>query len=208
MIGIDKKQYWDNVYQEKQTHEVSWYQKTPSTSLDIINKLDLPKTAKIIDIGGGESYLVDHLLEQGFTDITVLDISETAILRTQKRLGAKAQNVKWIIADIAEFEPTEKYDLWHDRATFHFLLEEDEINHYLNSIRKGLTEDGNLVIGTFTEEGPRMCSGVIVKQYTEESLTNLVHDSFQKLECKIVNHKTPFYTIQNFVFCSFRMKAS
>src|SRR6476620_6559782 len=116
-----QKEHWEKVYLTKLPKEVSWTQEFPKTSLELIHSFDLPKTAKIIDVGGGDSKLVDHLLDQGFNDITVLDISANAIERAKKRLGNKSQNVQWIVSDITEFEPATNYDLWHDRATFHFL---------------------------------------------------------------------------------------
>jgi trans-aconitate methyltransferase len=133
MENFDRKNHWENIYQTKDLKEVSWYQPTPKTSLDFFNYFNVPTTAKIIDIGGGDSLLVDHLLDMGYVDISVLDISASAIERAKQRLGDKAERVKWIVAEAASFKPTEKYDFWHDRAAFHFLTDDREISNYLKT---------------------------------------------------------------------------
>lgn len=204
MEKFDRKNHWENIYQTKQLNEVSWFQPTPETSLDFFKQFNVPTTAKVIDIGGGDSFLVDHLLDKGYQDITVLDISEAAIERAKKRLGDKAEKVKWIVADAAKFEPTEQYDFWHDRAAFHFLTDESEILNYLHTAQENISPTGILVIGTFSEQGPKKCSGIEIKQYSENSMTERLKNFFEKIKCITIDHKTPFDTIQNFVFCSFR----
>tara|TARA_Y100000385_G_scaffold91556_1_gene94500 strand:- start:11159 stop:11779 length:621 start_codon:yes stop_codon:yes gene_type:complete len=204
MEKFDRKKHWENVYQTKELKEVSWYQPTPITSLDFIKEFNVPKTAKIIDIGGGDSFLVDSLLDLGYTDVTVLDISSAAIERAKQRLAEKAQNVKWIVADAAAFNPTEKYDFWHDRAAFHFLTEEQDISSYLKIAEQNINSSSVLVIGTFSEDGPKKCSGINIKQYSESSMTERLKPLFEKINCIRVEHQTPFDTTQNFVFCSFR----
>lgn len=201
---MDRKEHWENIYQTKQLSEVSWYEPTPETSLNFIKEFNIPKNAKIIDIGGGGSFLVDHLLDLGYEDITVLDISEAALSTSKKRLGARARKVKWIVADAATFKPSEKYDLWHDRAAFHFFTQEDEIQNYIDTIQKNLRPGGVLIIGTFSENGPKKCSGLEIRQYSETSMTERLKTFFEKIRCIKIDHKTPFGTIQNFVFCSFR----
>ena len=199
---MNTKEHWESIYKTKQPNEVSWTEQIPSASLEFINKLKIPKTAKIIDIGGGDSKLVDFLLAQGYTDISVLDISETAIIRAKKRLGDKTKYVKWIISDILDFKPTEKYDLWHDRAAFHFQTEEDKINQYLNIIRNAVV--GRSIIGTFSVDGPKKCSGLNIRQYDEAELKYLLEKSeFKFLESKRIDHITPNGGVQNFIFCSF-----
>ena len=205
METFDRKQHWDAIYQSKALKEVSWFQSTPQTSLDFLHEFRVPLDARIIDIGGGDSYLVDHLLREGYRDITVLDISETSIERAKLRLGTQADKVTWIVADAANFEPKRKYDFWHDRAAFHFLTSEPEIAGYLNTARQHLSDTGILVVGTFSEKGPEKCSGITVKQYSETTMTNLFERFFQKIRCITVDHQTPFNTIQNFIFCSFRI---
>jgi SAM-dependent methyltransferase len=204
MERFDRKKHWENIYQNKDLQNLSWYEATPATSLEFLRRFNVPVTAKIIDIGGGDSLLADHLLALGYRDITVLDISGTAIDKAKKRLGDKASMVKWIVADAATFQPTEVYDFWHDRAAFHFLTSEKEIDAYINTIKQNLKPGGILVIGTFSEDGPKKCSGIEIKQYSEDALSNRLQKFFKKVKCIKVDHKTPFNTIQNFIFCSFR----
>jgi 2-polyprenyl-3-methyl-5-hydroxy-6-metoxy-1,4-benzoquinol methylase len=204
MENFDRKKHWENIYNTKELNELSWFQPTPETSLDFFKQFNVPATAKIIDIGGGDSYLVDYLLDIGYQNITVLDISETSIERAKQRLGERAAKVKWIVADAVTFKPTEKYDFWHDRAAFHFLTDEQEISDYLETAQQSINPKGVLVIGTFSEEGPKKCSGIEIKQYSETTMTNLLKKHFEKIKCITVDHKTPFDTFQNFIFCSFR----
>jgi SAM-dependent methyltransferase len=204
MENFDRKKHWENIYQTKELKDVSWFQPTPETSLDFFNQFKVPFHAKIIDIGGGDSFLVDHLIELGYQDISVLDISAAAIERAKLRLGEKAKNVKWLVADAATFKPTEMYDFWHDRAAFHFLTDEQEISNYLQTAQQYINETGVMVIGTFSEQGPKKCSGIEIKQYSETSMTARLKMLFEKVKCITVDHTTPFETIQNFVFCSFR----
>jgi ubiquinone/menaquinone biosynthesis C-methylase UbiE len=204
MENFDRKKHWEDIYQSKQLNEVSWFQQTPKISLDFIKQLKVPKSAKIIDIGGGDSFLVDHLLGMGYQDITVLDISESALRRARKRLGTLADKVKWIVADVATFVPTGQYDFWHDRAAFHFLTEEQDIASYLENAQRSIMPDGMLILGTFSKQGPQKCSGIEIKQYSESTMTTRLRKFFEKIKCITVDHKTPFDTIQNFTFCSFR----
>ena len=208
MSNFDRKKHWNNIYQTKSLDEVSWYQQVPATSLDFVKQFKLTKSARIIDIGGGDSYLVDHLLSLGYQEITVLDISEQAIDKAKKRLGKRAKNVKWIISDAANFQPSEKYDFWHDRAAFHFLTDQKEIENYLNTLNKGIKPEGIIVIGTFSEQGPEICSGINIKQYSEKTMTDQLKNFFKKIKCIKVDHETPSGSIQNFLFCSFRRLAT
>lgn len=207
MGNFDRKAHWENIYQTKDIEDVSWYQVKPETSLQYFKQFNIPLSAKVIDIGGGDSFLVDHLLSLGYKDITVLDISEAAIERARKRLAGNAAKIKWIVSDAVSFKPIEKYDFWHDRATFHFLTEEKDITSYLETAKKFINPAGYLVIATFSEQGPKKCSGIEIKQYSETSMSKRVEKYFEKIECKTLDHKTPFDTIQNFVFCSFRKLA-
>jgi SAM-dependent methyltransferase len=197
-----RKNHWETVYETKSPNEVSWTQEIPKTSLDFIKSFDLTKKSKIIDIGGGDSKLVDFLIEEGFENITVLDISEKAIEKAKKRLGTNAQKVNWIVSDITEFEPNETYEVWHDRATFHFLTSEEQIQKYMETARKSVS--GYLTVGTFSENGPKKCSGLDIKQYSEETLTAEMENGFEKIKCITEDHTTPFETKQNFIFCSFK----
>lgn len=206
MEEFNRETHWQNIYNTKNLEEVSWYQPTPTTSLAYIKEYNIPLTAKIIDVGGGDSFFVDHLLALGYTDITILDISSNAINRAKKRLSDKAKLVKWIVADAAHFKPTQQYDFWHDRAAFHFLTQENEINNYVNTVKTNIKPNGVLVIGTFSEQGPTKCSGIVIKQYTPQTLTNLFSAYFTLTNSKLIDHQTPFNTTQNFVFCSFTKK--
>lgn len=203
-MRMDTREHWENIYATKSPAEVSWTQKVPKTSLDFIHDLSLAKTAEIIDIGGGDSKLVDFLLDEGYENITVLDISEKALEKAKKRLGSKADKVKWIASNITDFEPDTVYDLWHDRAAFHFLTTTAEINKYLDTARRSIR--GFMTIGTFSDNGPTKCSGLEITQYSEEKLQTCLTDNFEKIRCIREDHITPFNTVQNFLFCSFRKK--
>jgi 2-polyprenyl-3-methyl-5-hydroxy-6-metoxy-1,4-benzoquinol methylase len=200
----NKKQHWENVFTNKAANEVSWYEPKPIISLQFLQEYNIAKTAAIIDIGGGDSFLVDNLLELGYQNITVLDISEAALNKAKTRLAEKAAKVKWIVADAADFTPTEQYDFWHDRAAFHFLTTEIEIENYITTIKQSITTSGVLVIGTFSEDGPKKCSGIEIKQYSETTMTEKLKKYFNKIKCITVDHLTPFNTLQNFIFCSFK----
>lgn len=200
------KDHWETIYITKAPNEVSWTQEVPAVSLDFIDMLKIPLSAKIIDIGGGDSKLVDCLLEKGYTNLSVLDISEAAIRRAQERLGPDSKKVKWIVSDILDFSPKEKYDLWHDRAAFHFQTDSAQIERYLNIVKNAV--DGVVIVGTFSLDGPKMCSGLEVKQYDEEGMkAKFEKSNFKNVECKREDHITPAGSVQNFVFCSF-MKQS
>lgn len=201
-MKLDRKKHWETVYKTKNPDEVSWTQDIPKTSLEFIHSFGLNKTAKIIDIGGGDSKLVDYLLSQGFLNVTVLDISATSLERAKKRLGEKANKVNWIVSDITEFEPNMMFDVWHDRATFHFLTKTDQIQKYMKTARNAV--NGFLIIGTFSNNGPEKCSGLEIKQYNEAQLTSELKNGFDKIKCHTEDHQTPFKTMQNFLFCSFK----
>lgn len=206
MENFDRTKHWENIYQTKELKEVSWFQPTPEISLDLIAKSGISKDAKIIDVGGGDSFLVDNLLDLGYKNITVLDISNSAIERAKKRLGERSKRVKWIVTDITQYNPSEKYDCWHDRAAFHFLTDKNEITQYVKTVNDCISKNGTLIIGTFSDKGPKKCSGIPIKQYTKNSLEQQFSDKFQKTACNLVDHKTPFNTVQNFIFCSFKKK--
>jgi uncharacterized UPF0146 family protein len=199
---MNEKLHWDNVYETKSPDQVSWTQSVPKTSLEFVNSFGLSKKSKIIDIGGGDSRFVDFLLSEGFEDITVLDISAKALEKAQKRLGLSAAKVKWVVSDITRFKPETTYDVWHDRATFHFLTTQTQISKYIAIARQAVSK--YLTIGTFSENGPHKCSGLDIRQYTEQSLNHELEKGFEKMKCVTEDHVTPFNTTQNFLFCSFR----
>lgn len=197
----DLKAHWETVYETKSPQEVSWTQEIPQISLDFIQSFEFNIDARIIDVGGGDSLLVDHLLDLGFTNVSVLDISAQAIERAKKRLGERAIRVQWIVSDINDFKPDGTYDLWHDRAAFHFLTSPKEINRYVDLVENHAK---NLVIGTFSTDGPLKCSGLEITQYNESSLNDLFQPGgFTRINTKREDHQTPFGTSQNFVFASF-----
>ena len=202
----NRKEHWEKIYSTKSSHEVSWTQDTPTTSLNFIHSFGLSLDSPIIDIGGGESRLVDYLLDEGFTNITVLDISKVGLEKAQQRLGSRAKNVKWIVSDITEFEPQEHYRVWHDRATFHFLTTEEQVQKYLAAVTSALSGSAYMTIGTFSENGPAKCSGLEIQQYSEQKLEELLQVDFKKIRCIHEDHVTPFQTTQNFLFCSFAKK--
>ncbi len=204
METVTRKEHWENIYCTKQENEVSWFQQYPKTSMDFVDLFSVSKNSKIIDIGGGDSHFVDALLEAGFTNVTVLDISANAIERAKKRLGQNAGKVKWIVSDVTEFVPQEKYDFWHDRAAFHFLVNEEQADKYVEIANRGITENGILVLGTFSVNGPKKCSGLDIKQYSEETMSAKFEKYFKRVKCITEDHQTPFNTTQNFLFCSFK----
>lgn len=206
MEAFDRKAHWENLYATKQLEEVSWYQPVPETSLQFVAAAGLSKDARIIDVGGGDSLFADHLLEAGYTDITVVDISANALERAKNRLGEKAERIKWIVADVTELALEEQYDFWHDRAVFHFLTHVRDIANYSRVIRDSIRKNGQLVIGTFSENGPLKCSGIDIKQYSESSMTEHFRADFEKMQCVETLHHTPFNTTQHFVFCSFQKR--
>jgi cyclopropane fatty-acyl-phospholipid synthase-like methyltransferase len=200
----NRKEHWEKVFATKAPNEVSWTQEIPKTSLEFVRSAGLDKHAAIIDIGGGDSKLVDYLLEEGYDNISVLDISENALEKAKKRLGKKAEKVHWIVSDILAFQPAIHYDFWHDRAAFHFLATREEIARYLSTAQKAINDNGVVTIGTFSDQGPKKCSGLDVRQYTEQILTAEMQNRFEKIKCITEDHVTPFQTRQNFLFCSFK----
>lgn len=200
----DTRAHWENIYATKTSEQISWTQSEPITSLGLIRGFNFPKNVPIIDVGGGESRLVDFLLDEGYTDITVLDISLQALENAKKRLGDKAAGVRWLACDLTNFRPARQYYIWHDRATFHFFTTPGQIAQYKNIASFAIPPGGYMVIGTFSDKGPAECSGLPVKQYTEETLGNTLAPHFQKIGCTAEIHTTPFQTTQDFIFCSFQ----
>jgi ubiquinone/menaquinone biosynthesis C-methylase UbiE len=196
-------QHWDTIYHKPET-ECSWYEPVPVTSISFIDQAGLPKDAAIIDIGGGDGTLARHLLAMGYEDITILDISLQALERGQKRLGELASRIKWIHSNILDFEPTRLYDCWHDRATFHFLVNTEEQLHYLRKAHGSLSAAGQLILATFSENGPARCSGLPVQRFSETTMTDLLKNLFKRNKCIVRQHITPLHTLQEFIFCRFK----
>jgi len=200
------KLYWDNVYYNKNENEVSWYQKIPKTSLDHIKSLNLNLDSKIIDVGAGESRLVDNLLDLGFNNIDVLDISKKSIEKAKNRLGEKSEKINWIVSDINDFVSNNKYDLWHDRAAFHFLKDSSQINNYVELANSSLNSKGKIILGTFSSNGPLKCSGLEISRYNSSSINEIFKKHFILLNHRISIHPTPFDTFQEFLFTVFEKK--
>ena len=195
-----RKEHWNNIYSSKKLEEVSWYQPIPETSLDFIINSEISKDEPIIDVGGGDSFLIDNLLKAGFNDLTVLDISEVAIERAKLRLGENAEKVNWIVSDIRDFNPIREYSVWHDRAVFHFLREKQDIQDYYKILLEGLKYHGRLVLGTFSEDGPERCCALDVKRYSTSELSDFFSNDFTTKKTINTIHQTPFNTEQAFSF--------
>lgn len=199
----NKKTHWENVFTTKQENEVSWFQIKPVTSIQLIQACKVAKDAKIIDIGGGDSYLIDSLLDLGYTNLFLLDISEAAIERAKKRLGDRTKNVTFIVSDSLHFQSEVKFDVWHDRASFHFFTEVNDIENYKLNVIANTNKNAHFIIGTFSEEGPLKCSSLPITQYSVEKMEAVFGSEFELENCFTEDHETPFDSIQNFIFCHY-----
>lgn len=204
---MDAKTHWDTVYTQKAPDTVSWYRPHLETSLALIARAAGYKSASIIDVGGGESTLVDDLLARGFQNITVLDVSQVAIEAAKKRLGDLAERVHWLVADItqAELQPR-AYEVWHDRAVFHFLTAPQDRVAYVRQVARSVKPGGHVIVSTFGLQGPAKCSGLDVVRYDAESLQKEFGTTFRLVESSTELHQTPFGTTQQFLCCSFRVE--
>jgi ubiquinone/menaquinone biosynthesis C-methylase UbiE len=200
---IDRKSYWQNIYHEKSPLDVSWYQREPRLSLELIHRSGVQTDDAIIDVGGGASVLVDFLSGEGFTGLSVLDISENALANAKKRLGDSANNIEWFEADITEFNPPHQFSLWHDRAVFHFLTDKSDRKKYVNALRKSLLQGGHLIIAAFAPGGPTKCSGLEIVQYNALKLMTELGDEFELIEERSEIHVTPSDKEQKFNYFYF-----
>ena len=199
---MDNKKHWENIYQKKEIDGVSWYQKVPVESLQLIKKYSISNSDKIIDIGCGKSFLADNLLELNYTDISLVDISSNALKEVKDRLQNKSLN--FIETDILNFNSNDKYDIWHDRAVFHFITNPEGIEKYISLCNKYINNQAILIIGTFAEDGPLKCSGLEIKRYSVDQISGLFKETFELVESFKMLHKTPFDTEQSFLFCVLR----
>ena len=208
MNSLDRslQQHWDDVYKTRAENELSWFQPYPRTSMEFVDLFHLPLDANIIDIGGGDSHFVDALLDKGYQNIYVLDISSEAIERAKQRIGTRSDKIQWVVADVTDFEPSVQFDFWHDRAAFHFLTNEEKISKYVDIAEDAIRKGGYLVLGTFSEDGPEKCSGLEIRQYSAASMSARFELKFERIKCFTEDHRTPFNSIQNFLFCSFEKK--
>ena len=204
-MRYNAKEYWESIYQTKEPNEVSWYQEKPETSLNLISETGIEKNAKIIDVGAGASKLADNLLALGFRNITALDVSSNALNESKKRLGDRTNNVKWIVSDLMEFETNDRYGLWHDRAVLHFLTEEEDIKRYIELVRTYLKPKGYVIVSTFSVNGPKRCSGLDVRQYSEDSMKTLF-TGFEHIKSFEEEHLTPWGSSQIFIWGVFRKR--
>jgi ubiquinone/menaquinone biosynthesis C-methylase UbiE len=198
------KEHWENIFHAKNFNEVSWHQKYPKTSVDLILSINPDKDSHIIDVGGGDSNLVDTLIKLNFKNISVLDVSLNALEKSQQRLGEKSKNIKWICSDIREFKSSESFNIWHDRALFHFLTSEKDINKYVKLVKKFLNPGGYLIIATFSLKGPKKCSGLNIRQYSEDSMKKIFNKEFEHIKSLEEIHNTPFKTSQSFIWNVFK----
>lgn len=199
----DRREHWDHTYTVKSDTAVSWYQDEPSRSLALIRQAG---RGSVIDIGGGASHLVDRLLAEGYADLTVLDISDVALGRSKERLGAEAGKVSWIVADITRWTPARQWDVWHDRAVFHFLTEARAQDAYIAALKAGTRPGAHIVISTFALTGPEKCSGLPVQRYSADTLAARLGSDFALYAQEAETHPTPFGTTQDFTFAAFRRR--
>lgn len=194
------KQHWQRLYQTADVSRVSWHQAVPERSLELFRATGIAPTAPILDVGGGASTLVDHLLEAGFRDVSVLDLAPLALATAQERLGTAASQVRWIAADITEFQPARQYALWHDRAVFHFLIDQGRRERYLHVLRRALAPGGHLILATFGPSGPTHCSGLPVERYSAEQLGAALGSGFRLARSLLEEHVTPNGGRQQFLY--------
>jgi len=203
---VDRPTHWNDIYSGKAENQVSWFQVKPERSLELITAAALDHTAPIIDIGGGTSRLADMLLAQGYSDLTVLDIAETGLSRTKARLGAEADKISWIVADITEWQPQRTWKVWHDRAVFHFLTESEAQDAYIAALKRGTAAGSSVIIATFAPNGPERCSGLPVQRYSPATLATRLGADFALYAEGEESHATPFGTTQQFQYAAFRRR--
>jgi SAM-dependent methyltransferase len=195
-----RKSHWQQVYTTREHTAVSWFQPVPVKSLDLIRSTGAPASAAIIDVGAGASTLADHLLTDGYADISVLDIAPAAFGQARARLGAKAARIHWLESDVTEFEPSRRYSIWHDRAVFHFLTAIADRNRYLQVLRAALQPDGHFLLATFGPEGPLRCSGLEIERYSVDRLQALLGTDFRLRHHELDEHRTPTGGVQQFLY--------
>lgn len=201
---MSNQEHWNHIYETELSEGVSWFQPTPTTSVRLLDLAGLAPTLSVIDIGGGDSRLVDALVDRDVAHVTVLDISATAIARAQARLGPRASRVNWIVADVRDEWAVPSVDLWHDRAVFHFLVDAADRASYVRRLRDGLKPGGHVVISTFAPDGPTKCSGLPVMRHSSDSLAHELGSDFALVHSFVEPHPTPMGTTQSFLFALFR----
>jgi SAM-dependent methyltransferase len=206
MNDTGRQAHWQNVYAMKAEKEVSWFQENPTPSLDMIAASGIPTDAGVIDVGGGASRLVDSLLDKGFSRLAILDLSAKALEATKQRLGRRGDGVDWIVADVATWNPSVTYDLWHDRAAFHFLTDPADRDAYIARLKKAVRPRGHVIIATFALDGPERCSGLPIVRYNPATLASALGPEFELIDSKKHDHLTPGGGTQRFQFSRFLRK--
>lgn len=201
---MNRKEHWDRVYGRKRSVELTWFQEVPSTSLLLIRRMGLSSQARILDVGGGTSLLPSFLLQEGFLHLSVLDVSEKGLEVAKAQLGARADGIEWFQGDLLEFEPPHRWDLWHDRALFHFLTSAEDREAYLRVLNRCLEPGGHVIIATFAPEGPSRCSGLDCHRYGPEDLQAVLGSGYELLGSVEEVHATPSGGTQEFVYSWFR----
>ena len=207
MIKPNRKDHWERVYQKLIPQEVGWYQAYPESSLKLINHSFIGTDARIIDVGGGTASLCLHLLDQGYRNLTVLDISAISIDRAKSQLREKSNEIEWIEADITSYEFKAQYDIWHDRAAFHFLTNTEDRRKYIAALNQALKPNGQLIMATFSLDAPPQCSGLPVVRYSPATLQKEIGENFNPVETVSEKHLTPSGVLQDFIFCRFIKRA-
>lgn len=206
---MQSKDHWEQVYTTKPEDGVSWFQVHARQSVELISRTGVAKDASVIDVGGGASTLVDDLLADGFSRVTVLDLSEAALATSRTRLGERASSVTWLAGDITKFiVPRHAYDVWHDRAVFHFLTTREDREAYVNAVLRAVKPGGHVIVATFAEDGPEKCSGLPVMRYSPDGLHAEFGAPFTLLQQEREEHHTPFGTVQKFIYCLCRKESN
>ena len=199
-----KKTHWEQIYSSKAPNEVSWFQSTSRNSAELIEETGVKRVEQIIDVGGGASTLVDDLLDHGFKNISILDISSTALEHSKHRLGDRATLIEWLVYDIRTFRSTARFSVWHDRAVFHFLTDPLDRKAYMSVLNSALRPGGHVVIATFAIDGPQKCSGLEIVQYSTETLSREFGAEFELQKSRTETHQTPWNSEQKFIYCVFK----
>jgi trans-aconitate methyltransferase len=200
MSGFARRDHWETVYSSKTFTDVSWFQPRPERSLQLVERTAVSRNDAIIDVGGGASTLVDHLLDDGFTDITVLDIAGKSLEQAQERLGERAGDVNWVVSDVTAFRPSRTWQLWHDRAALHFLIDEQDRARYVEVLQKALAPHGHVVLAMFGPDGPLKCSGLEIRRYSIDMVEELLGPDFDLQSHVLENHMTPMGSNQQFLY--------
>jgi trans-aconitate methyltransferase len=201
---MNRREHWDHAYALKGPEGVSWHQPRPELSLALISEAGVDRNAGVIDVGGGASTLVDHLLEAGYRNLAVLDVSPKALAESRSRLGQRAAEIQWIEQDVTTFSPARRFAVWHDRAVFHFLTARRDRQRYVESLRQTLAPGGVAIIATFALDGPTKCSGLEVARYDEASLQAELGDGFALRAVRREAHRTPWGAEQQFIYVVLR----